>query len=870
MSRLEVMHEEKFWHLSPEEIVRLFETDAEAGLSALEAQERLTAFGRNSIRSSKRAGWIKIFLNQLKSPLILALIFAGLVMAGISHFRDAAFIFVAVIVNSVLGFYQENKAERALSELKTYLKQRARVIRDDKEREIDAEEIVPGDIIRLAQGDRVPADARVMYLNDFQVDEAVLTGESLPVGKSVSAAPESATLSDQDSLIFAGTLVTQGICAAIVCRTGSSTEFGQIAMLIAASENEKTPLQAAISKFSVYSSIALGSLTLVVFVVGILVGYSAIDMFLTSVAIAVSAIPEGLPVSMTVILAVGVERMAKRKAVVRKLVAAEALGSTTVILTDKTGTLTMAKMVMSKIIPFGIEQRKLLTLALTNASVLVENPYDEPDSWRMSGRIMETALVRSSALRGMSYADITSKEHVLQSMPFNAVQKFSASLLRQGDSHTLVFFGAPDILLAHSSLGAKEKNEMLEQIGTLASSGERVLGVATKEIDRAQNFSFSKDLPLTRLSFDGLITFHDPIRPGIKHTISRVSSAGIKTVIMTGDHRGTAVAVAKEIGMNINDYSVLDASELVNLSEEDLKKRLPELAVISRVTPFDKLRIVKLYQDAGEIVAMTGDGVNDAPAIKQADVGIAMGSGTEVAQNVADLVLLDDNFETIAAAVEEGRQILSNIRKVLVYLFSNAADGIMLIAGALITGVPLPLSPLQILWVNFFSDSFPAIAFAFEKEPDGLTHRPHKGKLTLFNPLTKFLILVIGVTTSALLFVIYVVLLRLGFDEAVVRTFTFAAFGTYTLFAALSLRSLNRSIFSYSLFSNHYLTGGILIGVGLMSAAVYYPGLQMLLGTVPLPLEWVVGVALIGILNIGLIEGAKRLFKNRSLDSVPA
>ncbi len=858
------IQDKNFWHLSFEEVADLFETDIEKGLSIQESNSRLVAFGKNTISTAKKTVGLKIALNQLKSPLILVLIFAGIITLAISHYQDAVFIFVAVIVNSVLGFYQENKAERALSELKTYLKQRARVIRDGQEREIDAEELVPGDIIRLAQGDRVSADARVVFVNDFQVDEAVLTGESLPVSKSTNRLPESVGLSDQSSMLFAGTLVTQGVCTAIVCRTDSSTELGKIASLIATSESEKTPLQKAIINFSIYSSVALTVLTLVIFGIGILAGYSVLDMFLTSVAIAVSAIPEGLPISMTVILAVGVERMAKRKGVVRKLVAAEALGSTTVILTDKTGTLTMAKMVLSKIIPFEMDEQSLINRALTNANVLIENPHETPDLWRMNGRIMETALVRSAAMRGMDFAEIMAKERVLQSMPFNAVQKFSASLIQESGKHLVVFFGAPDILLNHSSLNAKEKKALAEQIDLLAFSGERVLGIATKEIIQTENFSLAKDTSLSGLSFNGFITFHDPIRPSIKHAIGRVQDAGVKTVILTGDHRGTAVAVAKEIGMKIDEWSVLDASELVELSEEELRARLPHLTVISRVTPFDKLRIARLYQEMGEVVAMTGDGVNDAPSIKQADVGIAMGSGTEVAQSVADLVLLDDNFETIVAAIEEGRQILGNIRKVLVYLLSNVTDGLILIGGALLTGLPLPLNPLQILWVNFFTDSFPAVSYAFEKDPDGLTHKPLKrGKIKLFDPVMKFLILAIGLSTSILLFVIYYVLIRLGYDETIVRTFIFGAFGTYTLLVALSVRSLDKSIFSYPLFSNKYLNGGIIIGLVLMAAAIYYPGLQTVFDTVALPFNWVIGVLLIGLFNIILIEVAKWFFRSR-------
>lgn len=856
--------QEKFWHLNPEAVADYLETDLESGLSAQDASDRLLKYGRNAFESTKGSSSFKIFLNQLKSPLILVLIFAGIITLAISHYRDAVFIFVAVIVNSILGFYQENKAERALAELKTYLKQRARVIRDGKEREIDAEEIVVGDIIRLAQGDRVPADARIIFVNDFQVDEAVLTGESLPVTKTKEISPENAALTEQDNMIFAGTLVTQGVCAAIVCYTDMHTELGKIAALIASSENEKTPLQKAIIDFSIKLSSLLGGLTVVVFLIGIFAGYSFTEMFLTSVAIAVSAIPEGLPISMTVILAVGVERMAKRKGVVRKLVAAEALGSTTVILTDKTGTLTMAKMNLSKIISTNTPEQKILALALANATVLIENPDDHPDLWRMNGRIMEKALVQSAALRGISLTEIMDKKNVIQTMPFNAVQKFSASLIKDSGKHILVFFGAPDILLQHSSMTDREKSDLMDSINDLASTGERVLGLATKEIHHTDNFSFSKEMPPAHLSFGGLITFRDPIRPGIKQTIERVGHAGIKTVIMTGDHRGTAMAVAREIGMVIDDNSVLDASELNTLSQEALRKRLPHLKVISRVTPFDKLRIAKLFQESGEIVAMTGDGVNDAPSIKQADIGIAMGSGTEVAQSVADLVLLDDNFETIVAAIEEGRQILANIRKVLVYLLSNVADGLILIGGSLLTGLPLPLNALQILWVNFFSDSFPAISFAFEKESDVLLRRPHRNKLKLFDPLMKFLILVIGISTSLLLFIVYYVLLKLGYDTELVQTFTFAAFGTYTLLVAFSVRSLDKSIFSYPFFSNKYLNGGIFIGFLLMAAAVYIPQLQTLFGTVSLPFMWVVGVMLIGILNIALIEIAKYFFRNKS------
>ncbi|HEY0908466.1 MAG TPA: HAD-IC family P-type ATPase [Candidatus Paceibacterota bacterium] len=849
------------WSLPADEVVTGLGTDIQGGLSDVEAVQRLAEVGKNRIEAPRRASRLKIFLRQFTSPLILVLIAATGVTIAIAHYRDAAFIFIAVAVNALLGFYQEDKAEQALAALDAYLKQRSRVVRGGVEREIDSEDVVPGDIIKLSQGDRVPADSRIVSASDLQIDEAVLTGESLPASKSAEAVSAAAVLGDRESMAFAGTLVTQGVCVVVACSTGKATEFGKIAEAIASTEREETPLQKAIKSFSVKASAVLGALTVVVFGVGIAVGYSFVDMFLTSVAIAVSAIPEGLPVALTVILSVGVQRMAKRKGVVRKLVAAEALGSTTVILTDKTGTLTAARMELTDVMPLGKpNEADVLRRGLACSTVAVENPKAEPAEWKLTGRIMETALVHGAAARGIRVTDIDPKDTV-RTAPFNAVQKYSAAVLREKGGDIAVFFGAPDILLAHSTLPVAERREISEKIHSMASTGRRILGVAHAPCANKESGS---SIGLESVVMDGLISFHDPVRPGVRDAVGRVTRAGIRTIVMTGDHRGTAQAIAREVGLEVPEGSALDASELVLLSEAELKERLPKLQVISRVTPFDKLRIVELYQKAGEIVAMTGDGVNDAPAIKRADVGIAMGSGTEVSRSVADLVLLDDNYETIVAAVEEGRQIMGNIRKVLVYLLSNVTDGLILIGGSLVVGLPLPLNALQILWVNFFSDSFPAIAFAFEKEKHVLSARPRKPSQSLFDPLMRSLILTIGLSTSALLFVLYWLLLRLGFDGDLVRTFIFAAFGSYTLFVALPVRSLERSIFSYPFFSNPFLLAGIGGGLILMAIAIYVPFLQKLFGTVALPWEWAVAVIALGLVNIGLIEIGKKVYRARN------
>jgi len=855
-----------FWSISADKVADALETDIRQGISEAEAERRRTLFGKNSIESVHSASGLGIFFNQFKSPLILILLAAVGVTLVIAHYRDAFFIAIAVLANVILGFYQEHKAERALAELKTYLRERARVVRGGVEREIDAEHIVPGDIIRLSQGDRVPSDSRIAFSNDLQIDETVLTGESLPVEKTAEIVDPEADLADQRSFVFAGTLVTQGVATAIVCRTGSATEFGKIAALVAKAEHEATPLQIAIQKFSVRASILLGILTALVFWIGVASGHSYIDMFLTSVAIAVAAIPEGLPVALTVILAVGVERMAKRNGVVRKLVAAEALGDVTVILTDKTGTLTLAKMELSDVIPArSMDGNALIERALLNANVLIENANDPPEEWRMSGPVMEVALVRSAALRGIDVENVKESAVIDQTLPFNAVNKFSVSLVREGERHALVFFGAPDILVRRSTLGEAEQRQMLATIDSLARSGKRVLGVAAKETRRRKDLSLAHDLDATNLEFEGLIAFSDPVRGSVRDAIRRVERAGIKIIIVTGDHLGTAETIAREVGLPLGENSSIEATELSRLSEQEFVRRLAKLRVIARVSPLDKVRIVRTLRKSGEIVAMTGDGVNDAPSIKEADVGIAMGSGTEVARSVADLVLLDDNFETIAAAVDEGRQIMGNIRKVIVYLLSTVMSELTLIGGALIAGVALPLNALQILWVNFFSDSFPAVAFAFEKGIDGLSSESRGRGAQLFDPLMRFLILVVGLSSSALLLALYLALLYAGYEEELVRTFIFACLGSYTLFVAFSIKSLEKGIFSYSPFSNPYLVVGIGVGVVLMLAAIYVPFLQSTFGTIALPPLWLFAVLLVGILNILAIEAGKWIFRGRLL-----
>ncbi len=833
-----------FWSMPVAEVIKTLETSID-GLSNEEAALRLKSFGPNLIKVRQGAGKLEILWNQIKTPLILVLIVAGVITVLLKDYKDSIFIFVAVFINTVLGFYQENKAETALADLKTYIKERVRVLRQGGEKEIDASEIVPGDVVRLGAGIRVPADLRLIALNDLGVDQSILTGESLAdFDKTIEPSRKEATIDDQTSMVFAGTLITEGIGWGVAVRTGKNTELGAIASMVSHADHEETPLQKSISKFTFNSSIFLTLLTAALFGVGVYFGYDPLQMFIISVAIAVSAVPEGLPIALTVILAIGVERLAKRKGIVRKLSAVETLGSTTLILTDKTGTLTEAKMKLSYI-SGSRSEKEILSLALLNSDVIIENPDAPYSSWRVVGRPLDVALLMASAEKGIMLQDVRRGVEIVSRKPFNSGDKFALTKIKFNGKTSENFLGAPEIILDKTNIGNEEKTEIMKEIDQLAFAGNRVLAVSVD------------------MEFVGIIAFKDPIRATVKDAIRRVKAAGMKTVIMTGDHKGTAFAIAEECGIATDLSEVLTHEDIVKMSDEELKKKLATIRVFARVLPEDKARIAKLYKSLGEIVAMTGDGVNDAPALKEADIGVAVGSGTDVAKGAADIIILDDNFETIVAAVEEGRRTLHNIKKVIVYLFSNVFDGLIVIGGCLILGIPIPLNPAQILWINFFLDSFPGIALGFENGIDHLRDKPHK-KGDLIDPTMKFLIFVIGVFTSLCLLFIYIALLKTDFDRDLIRTFIFASFSLYTLFLIFSVKDLKENIFSYNPFSNKYLNTAVVGGFVFTFAAIYLPPLQKALGTVSLPPIWLLGVSAFGLVNIFLVELAKLFFRKRS------
>lgn len=881
---------EPFWALSAEESLSILKTDKN-GLSNEEAGLRLKKFGKNLITEKKRLTKTRIILHQIKSPLIIILLIAGVATLFLGELIEAGVIFASVIINTFLGFYQENKAETAIELLKSYIKTRTRVKRESFEREIDAEELIPGDIIHITRGDRIPADARLIFSNNFEVDESIITGESLPIEKNIDKLPAATALADRKSMVFSGALAVEGLADAVVTATGNQTQFGMIAALTLEKEREKTPLERALSNFSNKIGIVLLIFVAFLFSLGLYFNYDIFEMFLISVSVAVSAVPEGLPIALTVILAVGVQRLAEKKGIVRKLLAAETLGSTTLILTDKTGTLTQAKMELAGIIPYGDDlpaqtgsSNKLLTYALLNTDAVLENPNEPYEKWRIFGRSIDAALIRGAAKEGLFLPDILKKSKIIDRLPFSSVYKYAAIAAEIENESGVILFGAPDILLNFTSLSKKEKENLLKEIENRARLGEKVLGVIFRKmpeknheviihphtqeiiIPRAKLFSQGVGVHKHKFSdfeFLGILTFRDPLRPQVKEAMNKIAASGVRTVMVTGDHYGTAEAIARELGMVDGKGVILTGDDLNYLKKEELEARLKDISVYARVTPEQKLTLAKIYQEKGEIVAMTGDGVNDAPALGTANIGIALGSGSDVAKDVADLVILDDNFETIVAAIEEGRRILDNIRKVIVYLLSNALDELLLIGGSLIFGLPLPINALQILFVNLFSDSFPSLGLAFEKGVDKTGAKPRRIDRNLFDPLVRFLILIIGILTSAFLFFLYYWMTRSGFPEDLTRTFIFSSFATYTLFLSFSLRSLEKSIFKYNPFSNVYLVIGVGIGLILTLGAVYLPFFQNIFKTTPLPFSWLLAVFGIGFINILAVEFGKWIFRIR-------
>ena len=888
------MEQKTNWHTT--EVDELFKqlSSKKEGLTQYEAESRFNQKNPNSIIHEKNLTSWGIFLGQFKSPLIYFLAFAGIITVLMKDYSDATVIFASVILNSFVGFLQENKASKALTALRKILKVKAVVLRDGVKKEILQDELVQGDIIVLKSGDKIPADGRIIESRDFKVSEAVLTGESSSVNKEDKILASDLVISDRTNMVYMGTLVEYGYAKVIVTDIGSKTEMGKIAKLVKDTKDEKTPYQKKILDLSRLVAIIIILMAVLIFVLGLLEGKPFIEMFTTSVAVAVAAVPEGLPIAMTVVLALGMQRILKRNGLVRRLSAAEALGSTTVICVDKTGTLTEGEMVVSHIysgqdeMEFDGEKNifdktnnpshiEALEIAGICADTYIENYQDEMKEWIIRGRPTDRALSLAAIQAGVSSFELEKKYPVLDTLDFNSDAKYSASLNKTSEnSNTIFVLGAPEKILSFSGeikvdgatkkIADKEKDELKAKYQALTSKGLRVIATAYKKTDE-DKIDQSQD-GFRDLVFVGFIALKDPLRAEVKDAIKIAINAGLKPVIVTGDHRLTAQAIARELGLPAADENIIEGEELKKMSEEELSKRINNIEIFARVEPAQKLKIVESFQARGEIVAMTGDGINDAPALKKADIGLALGSGTEVAKEVSDLVLLSDNFSVIVSAIEEGRAIIDNIRKSIVYLISDAFSEVCLILVSLIMGWPLPVLAAQILWIKLIEDGLPTITLAFEKkEPDLMNRKPNGKDYPLIDRDMKILMAIIAAFTVLSVSALYYYLQNYtSYELTTIRTIIFSTLVICTLFNVFSCKSLRQNIWHINPFSNLYLLASWIFGIVALMAAIYIPFLQILLHTEPLNIgNWGL-VFMLGVINIAMVEITKLILivKNKN------
>lgn len=873
------------WHsMSVEDIFRHLKTNKH-GLSEEEAESRLRKFGLNKLPEEESVSKLMILFEQFKSPLIYILVIAGLITLALQDWTDSVVIFAAVFLNALIGYFQENKTSNILSKLKTVVRDKAIVIRGGQEREIAQSRIAIGDIIILRPGDKIPADSRIIENYSLKINESTLTGEWLASNKSVDILPEGIGLADKKNMVYMGTIIESGKGKAIVIGTGLKTEIGKIASSLNTLEEEKTPYQIKISKFSKIIAIIVGLVSLAIFIGGVITGRDILEMFVTSVAVAVAAIPEGLPIAITVILALGMKNILKKKGLVRRMVASEVLGSTSIICTDKTGTLTLAKMQVTDIFDggSGVSHELALKTGMFCSEAFVENIHEPMQKWIVRGRPTEKALLMAALQFGLRRDILEKKEPRIDILSFNAGYKYSAAL--HGDKkQTLYMLGAPEIVLDKCTyldskkLSSKDKLKLKRKFEKLNSKGLRLVATSYVEIKKDSLFKdlqSIKDLSeeqrqkiyekyLQNMSFIAFIAISDPVRKDVKHSIDICKQAGMRPIIVTGDHPLTAKAVAQEIGILADDKNIITGSEFEKLTDAEFEKRLDKITIYARMEPQQKLRIVKAWQKRGEVVAMTGDGVNDAPALKRANIGIALGSGTDVAKESSDLILLTDNFSIILTAIKQGRTMVDNIRKVITLLFSNAFGEMILIGASIAVGMPLPLLPAQILWINLIEGSLPAVALSFEKSEKGIMKRkPENPKASLLTKEIKALAIVIGVITSIILFGLFAWLFNKKFDLAEIRTIIFAALVIDTIFYVFSCKNLRKNIWQINIFSNKPLILSWVFAVIMLLIAIYVPFFQVILKTVPLNVfDWGL-VFSIGIINLFLIEITKFFFKEK-------
>ena len=805
------------------------------GLTSKEAEERLQKHGPNILPEKPPPNDLVIFISQLKNPLVYVLVAAGIITFFLKDYSDAAIILFAVLLNTILGFFQERRAGKALFALRKLIHPEAQVIRNGHIEKIDASEVVPDDVVILNPGDKIPADGKLIEVNKLFVSEAILTGESTSVAKK-----------DNDKA-FMGTIVVSGQAKMIIEITGKNTEVGKIAEKIQ-EPSQDTPLRAQLKTLSKQLSLLVLGLTALVFVVGLLKGLEILDLFTTAVALAVSSIPEGLLVGLTVVLAIGMQRILKRKGLVRNLVSAETLGSVTVICVDKTGTLTEGKM---RVVDATGNEQDMASQAI------LANDLDDPllvSVWEWAGK----KLSDSKTLR---------KKHTrIASIPFASKNRFFASLCKWNDRDNMLFVnGAPEFLVEWSNLNKNEKQELNQKIKELSSHGKRLMGMARKKVSSGYKEIKTKDVK-EDLEWVGLLAFSDPVRSGVGEAFKKTRAAGVKFLVITGDYPQTAISVMDQLGIPCEDNCIVLGEDVAKLNVDKLAVLLAkgDTKLFARTTPEHKLKIVEALQKNGEVVAMMGDGVNDAPALKKADIGIVVGEATDVAKETADLILLDSSFSTIVEAIEEGRGIFDNIRKIILYLMSDAFEEIVAVLGTLILGLPLAVTAGQILWINLVSDGFPDLALTVDpRTPDIMKNAPRSSKEPIVNTWMKDIILIVSLTGGFIALAIFIYFYKTTGELPLARSIAFATLGVNSLVYVFSIRTLTAPFWEAKLFANRWLNIAVLAGLVFQVAPFLFEFSRVFLGIVSLSvLQWVI-VFSASILMFVVIETAKVLFRGK-------
>jgi len=866
----------RLWHkLDIGEAAKALSVDPSLGLGEDDINHRREIAGSNTLPETSRRSSLRAFLEQFQSPLIYILFIAAIFAFALDRYGDSIVILVVVFINAVLGWFQERRAERSMEDLRQLSVLRTMVVREGKEQDIEASELVPGDIILLAAGDGVGADARLLEVTVLEAAEAALTGESMPTAKHTRALPPETLLADRVNMVYSGTHITSGRCRALVVSTGQETEVGKIAQMTEEAETPKTPLELSIAQFGRYLVVGAIALFVAVMTFGLLRGIGTVEIFMVAISQMVSMVPEGLPVAMTIALSVGMQRMAGQGAIVRRLAAVETLGSTSVICSDKTGTLTRNEMTVTNIwLPGGrqievsgagyepmgsLTQGEVVLAAETDdglrplirAGALCNNahiipPDQEDQRWRALGDPTEAALLTLASKACVDSPQTLRAWMRMTELPFDpdAGMMATAHVDPEGNHHVIIK-GAPESIIDRcSKVNIDGQYVALDTTGREAaiSAAEELAGRALRVLAMAEVRGASLDPGAGFAEMEGeavllgLVGMMDPPREEVRSSIIKCQQAGMRTVMVTGDHKSTGLAIARMLGIARNGDRALDGRELELMPEQDLRSDIDSVAVFARVHPAQKLRIVEALQSRGEVVAMTGDGVNDAPALSRADVGVAMGvTGTEVAKSASDIVITDDNFRTIVRAVKEGRLVHRNLGKVILYLFATSMAEIAVLLAALLLGYPLPLAAVQILWINIVTEGTVTVNLIMEPlEGDEMRLNPVSINQPLLNRRVLRRVILMTPVMAASTFGYFAWSISQGLPYPQVQTETFTVLAACQWFNVLNCRSATRSALSFGLFRNPWMLGGLVLSILLQLLVIYWPPMNTLFHTVPI------------------------------------